>query len=170
METNNQYQSSYKAVKVNDMQLGKIYYHYSSRFNNCKWVRLVDKLGNSDHFSCVVTEKLNVLMNNDLFDKYVNMDWSDRIEFDMKKDEEPFGVLSDRFGLNTSEISDLSYYRFNQPRKEFYDSNILLEVLDFDKFPFSVIYCDNNWVKDYACRVLSKSDLRDLKIQSLGIY
>lgn len=100
METNNN-SHSYKVVKVNDMQLGKIYYHYSSRFNDCKWVRLVDKLGASDHFSCVVTEKLNVLMDNDLFDKYVNMSASDRIEFDMKKDEEPFGILSDRFGLNT---------------------------------------------------------------------
>ena len=171
MQNQNQ---TYLSVKSSQMEVGKIYYHYSSRFNNSKWVRLVDYLGDSDHMSVITSDYFTYISDNDLVQRYASMKWNDRLEFHSMLNDDtahPYSVIAELFGIEVSDVSNFSYLSFSQPRKEFYDSNILLEVLDIEDFPFKRItvpkLSDYNWKKNWVPLRLNKDGIRDIKLNQI---
>lgn len=165
---------SYKFVKTKDMEIGKIYYHFSKKFDNARWIRLINLNEKSKHFYCFSSEYFNHINNDESFNFLIELDFDDMSKlFKMITDGEPYGIISEEFNVTIKLISDISYLRFNNPRKEFFDKNILLEVLDIENFPFKEItspkLSQRNWIKDWRCKILSKEDMRELKISSILI-
>jgi hypothetical protein len=165
---------SYLSVKTSQMVIGKVYYHYSSRFNNTKWVRLVDYLGDSDYMSVISSDHFNYISDDDLVQRYASMKWDDRIEFHRMINDDtvhPYSIIAERCKININDLNSFSYLRFSQPRKEFYDSEILLEVLDIEQFPFKIITApklsEYTWKKDFFPNSLNKNDIRDIKINHI---
>jgi hypothetical protein len=170
---------SYKFVKTKDMEIGKIYYHFSKKFDTAKWIRLINLNDKSTHFHCFSSEYFNHINNDESFNFLIGLEFDDPFKslmsklFNMITDGEPYGIISEEFNTTIKIISDVSYLRFNNPRKDFFDENILLEVLDIENFPFKEItspkLSQRNWIKDWRCKTLSKEDMRELKISSILI-
>lgn len=157
---------SYKFVKTKDMEIGKIYYHFSKKFDTAKWIRLIKLNDKSTHFYCFSSEYFNHINNDESFNFLIELDFDYSKLFKMITDGEPYGIISEEFNVTIKLISDISYLRFNNPRKDFFDENILLEVLDIENFPFKET---PKWIKDWRCKTLSKEDMRELKISSILI-
>ena len=167
------------------MVIGKVYYHYSSGFNNAKWVRVLKTDNNqysngvffftlASHMSVISSDHFNYISDDDLVQRYASMKWDDRIEFHRMINDEvshPFSIIAERCKINIKDLNSFSYLRFSQPRKEFYDSEILLEVLDIEEFPFKIITApklsEYTWKKDFFTRPLNKNDIRDIKINHI---
>lgn len=165
---------SYKLVKTKDMKVGKIYYHYSKKFDIAKWIRLVNLNDKSTHFYCFHSEYFSHISNDESFNFLVGLDFDDMGKlFNMIANGEPDGIISEEFNVTIKMISDVSYLRFNNPKKDFFDKNVLLEVVDIENFPFKEITApkmsQRYWTKDWRCKILSKEDIRDLKISSILI-
>ena len=171
MENKNQ---SYLSVKSSQMEMGKIYHHYSSQFDNANWVRLVDHLGGSDRMVVISSDYFSYISDNDLVERYSSMKWDDSLEFHRMLNDSvshPYGVIAELFGIEISDVHRFSHLRFSQPRKDFYDSNILLEVLDIEEFPFKRVtvpkLSEYNWQKDWVPLTLVKDDIRDIKLHHI---
>jgi hypothetical protein len=167
--------TSYLSVKSHQMTTDKIYYHYSKQYNslnwsNAKWVRLIDYLNNSEHMSIISSDYWLTISNDNLIKKYASMKSDDRSQFHYMINDttsHPYDVIAEKCKINPSDINDLSQLRFSQPRKEFYDSQILLEVLDIEKFPFANIVQPKNWKKNWIPSLLTKDDIRDIKLNHI---
>jgi hypothetical protein len=165
---------SYKFVKTKDMEIGKIYYHFSKKFDNARWIRLINLNEKSKHFYCFSSDYFSYIENDENFNFLIGLEFDDMSKlFNMITDGEPYGIISEEFNTTIKIISDVSYLRFNSPRKDFFDENILLEILDIQNFTFKEITAPKLsqmfWKKDWRCETLSKEDMRELKISSIII-
>lgn len=156
---------SYRPVKTKDMVMGKIYYHYSSQFNNARFVRLTEKITDSDHLTIISSSYYTKISNDKVIERYVNMEWQQRQELEIKLNDDvmhPDSVISEKFNIPKSMIDIIRLLKYHQPRRKFFDQNILLEITNIDEFPFKVKLEDES-----LCMPLKRADIRQLKIEEI---
>lgn len=156
---------SYRSIKTKDMMMGKIYYHYSSQFNNARFVRLAEKITDSEHLTIISSSYYTKISNDKVVEMYVNMEWQQRQELEIKLGDDvmhPDSVISEQFNIPKSMIDNIRLLKYHQPRRQFFDESILLEITNINGFPFKVKLEDES-----LCRPLKKADIRQLKIEAI---